>query len=169
MSEAIGCESPQNGENLLGLLEYYEAVLDREGLAARVGDVRSLKLGMILDLIKTVNIPEGLGADLAYAVLNAWEMNSRNEAPSQGKEELKAMLRSIADIRSEIERARRIRSPIASIQTDAAVMIALPLMPSDLRANEVPKIHSLLEKVMDNFAAGIGQEVRSDRFPTPQR
>jgi len=62
MSEAIGCEDSRKGESLLGLLGYYEVILERKGLVARIGEIRSLKLGLILDLLKMVNIAEELRA-----------------------------------------------------------------------------------------------------------
>ena len=74
MINAIGCGDSRYVENLLGLLEYYEAMMERSGLVARAGEVRSLKLGYILDLLKVVNIPDNLKANLGSAVLSAWEM-----------------------------------------------------------------------------------------------
>jgi len=75
MLEAIGCEDSRKSESLLGLLGYYEAILERKGLMARIGEIRSLKLGLILDLLKMVNIAEDLKANLITSVVSAWEMN----------------------------------------------------------------------------------------------
>jgi len=66
MSEAIRCEDSRKGECLLGLLGYYEAILERKGLVARIGEIRSLKLGLILDLLKMVSIAEN---DLCPAII----------------------------------------------------------------------------------------------------
>ena len=153
MINAVGCEDPRYTENLLGLLEYYEAILDRSGLMARAGEVRSLKLGFILDLLNAVTIPDGLKANLGSAVLGAWEMTCIDKTLERGEKELKAMRSSIAAVRNEVMRAGDHRSPMTATNLDVAVMFALPLMQSDLREDEVPGIHDLLARVMDGFAS----------------
>ena len=155
MINAIGCRDPRYVENLLGLLEYYEAIMERKGLVARAGEVRSLKLGFILDLLKLVNIPDDLKSNLGSAVLSAWEMKCIDKTLAQGEEELKAMRCSIAAVRNEVLNAGDHSSPLTAIKLDVAVMFALPLMPSDLKEDEVPGIHDLLARVMDDFAARI--------------
>ena len=153
MINAIGCRDSKYVENLLGLLEYYEAMMERSGLVARAGEVRSLKLGYILDLLKMVNISDNLKANLGSAVLSAWEMKCIDRTLEQGEEELKAMRCSIASVRNEVQRAGDQCSPLTAMKLDVAVMFALPLMPSDLKKDEVPVIHDLLARVMDDFAA----------------
>jgi hypothetical protein len=153
MINAVGCEDPRYIENLLGLLEYYEAIMERSGLVARAGEVRSLKLGFILDLLNAVTIPDGLKANLGSAVLGAWEMKCIDKTLERGEKELKAMRSSIAAVRNEVMRAGDHRSPMTVTKLDVAVMFALPLMQSDLRKDDVPGIHDLLARVMDGFAA----------------
>ena len=153
MINAVGCEDPRYNENLLGLLEYYEAIMERSGLVARAGEVRSLKLGFILDLLNAVTIPDGLKANLGSAVLGAWEMKCIDKTLERGEKELKAMRCSIAAVRNEVMRAGDHRSPMTATKLDVAVMFALPLMQSDLRKDDVPGIHDLLARVMDGFAA----------------
>lgn len=153
MINAVGCEDPRYIENLLGLLEYYEAIMERSGLVARAGEVRSLKLGFILDLLNAVTIPDGLKANLGSAVLGAWEMKCIDKTLERGEKELKAMRCSIAAVRNEVMRAGDHRSPMTATKLDVAVMFALPLMQSDLRKDDVPGIHDLLARVMDGFAA----------------
>ncbi len=152
MINAIGCEDPRYVENLLGLLEYYEAIMERSGLVARAGEVRSLKLGYILDLLKAVNIKDELKANLGSAILSAWEMKCKDKTLEQGEEELKAMRCSITDVRNEVLKAGDHHSPLTAVKLDMAVMFALPLMPSDLKEDEVPVIHDLLARVMCDFA-----------------
>jgi hypothetical protein len=153
MINAVGYEDPRYIENLLGLLEYYEAILDRSGLVARAGEVRSLKLGFILDLLNAVTIPDGLKANLGSAVLGAWEMKCIDKTLERGEKELKAMRCSIAAVRNEVMRAGDHRSPMTATKLDVAVMFALPLMQSDLREDGVPGIYDLLARVMDGLAA----------------
>jgi len=99
MFEVIGCEDSRKGENLLGLLGYYEAILERKGLVARIGEIRSLKLGLILDLLKMVNIAEDLKANLITSVVSAWEMNCNGKTLEEGEEEIKTMGSCIAAVR----------------------------------------------------------------------
>lgn len=153
MINAVRYEDPRYTENLLGLLEYYEAIMERNGLVARAGEVRSLKLGLILDLLKMVNIPDDLKTSLVSAVLRAWDMKCKDKTLEQCEEVLKSMRCSIAAVRNEVLRASHRGSLGGTTNLDAAVMFALPLMPSDLKDGEVPGVHDLLSRVMDCFAA----------------
>ncbi len=153
MFEAIGCEDSRKSESLLGLLGYYEAILERKGLVARIGEIRSLKLGLILDLLKMVNIAEDLKANLITSVLSAWEMNGNDKRLVQGEEEIKTMRSSIAAVRKNAQMVLHNCSPINLMQLDVTVMFALPLMPHDLKNDDVPKIRDLLNQVMEDFAA----------------
>lgn len=152
MFEAIGYEDSRRGESLLGLLGYYEAILERNGLVTRVGEIRSLKLGLIVDLLKMVNIAEDLKTNLITSVVSAWQMNSNDKLLVQGEEEIKTMLDSIAAVRKNVQMAVHNCSPINLMQLDVTVMFALPLMPRDLKNDDVPKIRDLLNQIMENFA-----------------
>jgi hypothetical protein len=153
MIEAIGCEDSRRSESLLGLLGYYEAILDRKGLEARIGEIRSLKLGLTLDLLKMVNIAEDLKANLINSVLNGWEMNGNDKRLVQGEEEIKTMRSSIAAVQEKAQMVLHNCSPINLMQLDVTVMCALPLMPHDLKNDDDPKIRDLLNQVMEGFSA----------------
>lgn len=150
MFEAIGYEDSRKSESVLGLLGYYEAILEREGLAARIGEIRSLKLGLTLDLLKMVNIAEDLKSNLITAVLSSWEMNG-NKMSGQGEEEIKIMHSSIAAVSEKAQMMLRNCSSINSMQLDITMMLALPLMPCDLKKDEVPRIHNMLNLIMEDF------------------
>lgn len=168
MINAMGCENLRNGENLLGLLEYYEAILDRNGLVARIGEIRSLKLGLIVDLLKTVNVPDELKGDLITAIISAWMMNSQDKTLQDSEEELKTTRCSIEAVRSGTHYAGDHSSPADALKQDVAVMLALPLAPCDLKAEDVSRIQDLLSRVMNHFATGIeggfGAACREWRF-----
>jgi len=153
MFEAIGCEDSRKGECLIGLLGYYEAILERKGLVARIGEIRSLKLGLTLDLLKMVNIAEDLKANLITSVLSGWRMDGNDKTLSQGEEEIKTMLSSIAAVREKAQMIQHNFSPLNSMQLDATVMFALPLMPDDLENDDVPKIRELLNQVIEGFTS----------------
>lgn len=152
MFEAIGCEDSRKGENLLGLLGYYELILERKGLASRMGEIRSLKLGLILDLLTMVSIAEELKAKLISSIVSAWEMNSNDKTLEQGEKEMGTMRSSIAVVRKNARMVLHNCSPINLMQLDVAMMFALPLMRSDLKNDDMPKIRDLFNQVMEGFA-----------------
>ena len=152
MFEAIECEDSRKGQSLLGLLGYWELVLERNGLASRMGEIRSLKLGLILDLLTKVSIAEELKAKLISSVVDAWEMNGNNRTLEQGEKEIETMRSSIAVVRKNARIAFHNCSPINLMQLDVAMMFALPLMRSDLKNDDVPKIRDLFNQVMEDFA-----------------
>ncbi len=151
MFEAIGCEDSRKSESLLGLMRYYDAILDRKGLVARIGEIRSVKLGLTLDLLKMVDVAEDLKSNLITSVLSSWEMNGNDRMSVQGEEEIKTMRSSIATVREKAQMVLHNCSPINSMQLDITVMFALPLMPHDLKKDEVPRIRNLLKLVMEDF------------------
>jgi hypothetical protein len=128
MSEAIGCGNAQKSESVLGLLRYYEAILKRNGLVARIGEIRSLKLGLILDLLKMANIAEGLKDELSSSVVCAWEMNNNDNTLEEGEEEIKTMLNSIAVVRQRALILLHNCSPINLMQLDVTMMWTAPLI-----------------------------------------
>jgi hypothetical protein len=151
MFEVIGCEDSRKGENILGLLGYYEAILERNGLVARIGEIRSLKLGLILDLLKTVNIADDLKANLITNLVSAWEMNCNGKTSEEGEEEIKTMSSCIAVVRKNAQTALHNCNSISLRQLDVAVMFALPLMIRDLKKDDVQKIQDLLNQIMEIF------------------
>ena len=153
MFEAIGCQYPRNCEDLLGVLEYYEAVLRRNGLVNREGEFRSVKLGLILDLLKVVNIPDNLRSELVSAVISSWRMSPLAKTLTQTDEELRKMLHSIEAIRTEVRGVILHPSSKDAIQLDVPIMFVLPLMPSDINTGDVPRIHNLLCQIINGLAS----------------
>ena len=153
MINAIGYGDIRYVDSLSGLLKYYEALMQRGGLVAKAGEVRSLKLGLILDLLKAVGIPEGHKSGLISAVLRGWDMNCRNRSIVQVEEELQAISISINALQNELAAAKSQWGPKARLRLDTAVLVALPLMPTDLKSDEVGKIQDLLRRTMNCLKA----------------
>ncbi|OPY54935.1 MAG: hypothetical protein A4E49_00655 [Methanosaeta sp. PtaU1.Bin112] len=151
MLEEFRCEGKEKSVNVLGLLGYYDAILEREGLAARMGEIRSLKLGLTLDLLRMVNIAEDLRSSLINSVLSGWEM--KGKGMPEGDDEMKRMHSCIEAIREKALMMMNSCSSSNSVQLDVAMMLALPLMPHDLKKDEVSRIHDMLNKAMKDFAA----------------
>ncbi len=159
MSGLLNCEDALFGdEQLIGLVEYYDAILGRKDLVTSEGEFRTIKLSLTLDFIRAVGIPEDLKADLISEIIDAWRLCVPEKSLGQRKEEMDKVHSSIGSIRSTIEWARSHPSQMARLQTDIAVMFALPLMPSDLQSEDVPRVHYILSQVMDYFAVLIEGE-----------
>ena len=149
MFELIGSEGSRRVEHLLNLLKYYESILERNGLVSRRGDVKSLKLGLILDLLKTIDLSEDLEGKLNSAIIGAWEMRCCEDS-IDAEYDINAMLKSIADIRKGAIEIMQHCNP-NMIHLDSAVMFSLPLMARDLKSDEVPAIRDLLSQAMEDF------------------
>ncbi len=153
MSITISSEGLRTGDNLIGYLEYYEAIFEREALVTREGEFRSCKLGLTIELLKVIGIPEDLKTELISAVIDAWRMEAPEKTVLQREDELKMLLHTIKAVKSAANWAKEHPSPVIRQQLDVAVMFSLPLMSSDLRSDKVSEVHCLLCQVMDYYAA----------------
>ena len=155
MSIIISSEGLRTGDSLISHLEYYEAIFERKALVTREGEFRNRKLGLTVELLKIVGIPEDLKTELISAVIDAWRMEAPEKTVEQREEELKMLLHTIKAVKNAANWAREHPSPMIGQQLDVAVMFSLPLMSSDLRPEEVSRVHCLLCQVMDHYAAVI--------------
>ena len=57
------CQPSRADGGLLGLIEYYERMLERTGMSDREADFRASKLGLVVDLARMVDISESLKAE----------------------------------------------------------------------------------------------------------
>lgn len=152
MSITISSEGLRAGDSLIGHLEYYEAIFERNALVTREGEFRSCKLGLTIELLKIIGIPEGLKTELISAIIDAWRMEAPEKTVEQREEELKMLLHTIKAAKGAANWAKEHESPMIRQQLDVAVMFSLPLMSSDLRSEEISKVHCLLCQVMDHYA-----------------
>lgn len=157
MSIIISSEDPDPcaSGNLIGHLEYYEAIFERNGLVTREGEFRSGKLGLTLELLKIMGIPEDLKTELISAVIDAWRLEAPERTFAQRKKELKMLLQSIGAVKSAAIWAQEHPSLMIGQRLDVAVMFSLPLTSSDLMPEDVSRIRGLLCRVMDHYAAAI--------------
>jgi hypothetical protein len=156
--ESVGYEDSRKGERILGLIGYYEAIFERNGLVTRMGEIRSLRLGLTLDLLRMANIAEELKAKLISALVSGWQMKGSGNASEDGPKEIKTMTASIAAVRRNVQMILHSCSPIEPVQLDIALMYALPMMPHDLKNEDVPVVRDLLNQVMEDFADRRSQE-----------
>ncbi len=148
MSEA-NAEYISFGCDLLGQVEYYGAVLGRKDLINREAEFRISKLGLIVDLINTINVPYDMVSNLTSAIIEAWRLDEPERSLDEREEEMSHIMQSIEEIRSTIQLCKRHQGLDSARKLDIAVLFALPLMPSDLCSEEIEKIHGLLGQIVD--------------------
>lgn len=153
MNDALSVKSHQTWNALISQIEYYEAILERTGLAKREGEFRNCKLGLTLDLLRSVDIPENLKSELSSAIISAWRLMAPEKNLQEREEELNLALRSLEAVRRAVNLKRTHPAPLGELQLYAAIVSALPLMSSDLCSDDVPLVRDLLGQVMDYLAA----------------
>ena len=149
MSEAANLGYIPLGCDLLGQVDYYGAVLGKKDLITREGEFRISKLGLIVDLIKAIDVPYDMISKLTTAIIEAWRLDAPERSLEERAEEMSYIMQSIEAIRSTIQWCKRHQGPNTVKRLDIAVLFALPLMPSDLSSSEVGRIHDLLGQIVD--------------------
>jgi hypothetical protein len=146
MIDAIMIERSRVGDDLLGLADYYEAVLGRNDMIAKESEFRSSKLSLIVDLIKTMDIPDRLMLDLTVAIIDAWTLAVPGSNSEQVSRDWRMTLQSLDEIRSSVLTAKRSSSPQAKMYLDMAVQFALPMNSSDLQTEGAARVQDLLNQ-----------------------
>ena len=149
MSEAANLEYIPLGYDLLGQVDYYGAILGKKDLITREGEFRISKLGLIVDLIKAIDVPYDMISKLTTAIIEAWRLDAPERSLEERAEEMSYIMQSVEAIRSTIQWCKRHQGPDTARRLDIAVLFALPLMPSDLCSSEVGHIHELLGQIVD--------------------
>jgi len=152
VSSYIGFKGIKSDE-ILGLAEYYEAVLTKTGLIARESEFRSTKLGFILEFIRIIEIPEHLSAGLIATFIEAWRLQIPERTLRQRGDELGTLLSSINSIRRTAHLIKKGNRSVNGAQFNLEVIKDLPLIPSDLRSRDIPRIFDLLGQVIDYFCS----------------
>ena len=136
-------------EELLGLTEYYSCILSNKDLLQKECEFRSKKLGLILDFIRAIDIPESLESELTTAIIKSWRLKIPEMTLKHREIEQRNMMGSIKSIKNVINWMERCAAPINSLQFNFRIISNLPLAPSDLQPMEVPRIYDLISQVMD--------------------
>jgi len=144
MLEALNFEYFSIGNNLLGLIEYYEIIFGSEGLIKKECEFRSKKLSMTLDLINTVRIPEDMTSELRSEIIATWRLKIPGSTRSQRSQEIGIILHCIDRIRHAVRLAKEQQSLVLRWELDVAVLQSLPLRNSDLDRKDAPKVLDLL-------------------------
>jgi len=136
-------------EELLGLTEYYSCILTNTELLKKECEFRSKKLGLILDFIRAIEIPESLESELTTAIIRSWRLKIPETTLIHLENEQRKMMRSINSIKNVVSWMERHKAPINSLQLNFKVLSILPLAPSDLQPMDAPRIYNLISLVMD--------------------
>lgn len=148
LSRDMGSEDARS-DNILGLTEYYDIILNRKGLVAKESEFRTNKLSLVLDFLRVVCIPENLWTELTSVIIDAWRLQVPERTLWQREDEMKKVMSSIESIRYAIKWIKRHKSSTTGSQLDAIILSNLPLMTSDLRHEDAPAIYDLLDRVRD--------------------
>jgi hypothetical protein len=149
MSETINLEYIPVGCDLLGQVDYYRAIMSRKDLIAKEGEFRINKLGLIIDLIKAVDVPDELKTKLTSAIIDGWRLDASEQSADKRAEEMGYIMRNIEAIRSTVQWFKRHPGPQAARMLDIAVMFSIPIMTSDLYTGKVRQIHDLIGQVVE--------------------
>jgi hypothetical protein len=155
VSEAANFECIPLGCDLLGQVDYYGAILGKKDLITREGEFRISKLGLIVDLIKAVDVPYDMINKLTTAIIEAWRLDSPERSLGERAKEMSYIMCSIEAIRSTVQWCKKHPGPETAKRLDVAVLFALPLMPSDLCSSEVRRVHELLGQMVDHIVQTI--------------
>jgi len=149
-------------EELLGLIEYYSCILSNTELLRKECEFRSKKLGLVLDFIRAIVIPENLERELTTAIIKSWRLQVPETTLIHREIEHRKMMGSINSIKDVIGWMERYAIPINSLQLNFKVLSNLPMVPSDLMSEDAPRIYDLISQIM-NYCATLTEEVISHR------
>ncbi len=148
MRSALRCEPSEVDGGLLGLIDYHEAVLKKRCLADRESDFRASKLGLVVDLVRVIAIPERLRAELTSALVEAWRLKVPEVTEEQRVKEIEGLLRGIEGIRKDIAWYIDHSEISGQAHLDLALRFVMMLQPSDLRPEAVSKVNGLIREAV---------------------
>ena len=152
MSTVLCAEEFPTSDDLYGQVNYYEALFRRSGLTKREGEFRNYKLGLVLDILRTIDLPADLKASLESAILESWRLEIPEKTIEQREDELEAILYSIQAVKNAIKWVKRHPYTAKRRHLNVSVLFALPMMHSDLIPAKASRIFGLLSQAIDCFA-----------------
>lgn len=133
---------------LLGLTEYYDAILSRTGLVKKECEFRTHKLSMVLDFVRSICIPERSKMELTSAIIDAWRLQIPERALIQREDELRKVMESICSIKNLAKRIERCRDPIAKSQLNYKILSVLPIALFDFQPEDASRVYDLLHQIL---------------------
>jgi hypothetical protein len=149
MLEAIDLEHIAIGDELLGIIDYYETIFKAKDLSKKESEFRNKKLGLIMDLINTVTIPEGMLAEMRSAIIAAWRLKILGSTREKRSGEISMVFQSIERLRTAIKWAEEHPGPDIGWQLDVAVLHNISLRRLELIPIDVHRVQDLLAQAVE--------------------
>ena len=131
------------------LIDYYGIVFKAEDLSKKEYEFRNNKLGLILDLINTVKVPEDITAELRSTIIASWRLRIPGSTREKRSRKISIVLQSIERLRTAIRWAEEHLSPDIGWQLDVAVLHSISLRRLDLEPEDVHKVQDLLDQAVE--------------------
>lgn len=106
-----------------------------------------------MEFIRIIEIPEYLSAGLITTFIEAWRLQIPEQTLKQRVDELGTLLSSISSIRRAANLIKKGTGSVNGVQFNIEVIKDLPLIPSDLRSRDIPRIDDLLSQIRDYFCS----------------
>ncbi len=142
------CQPSRADGGLLGLIEYYDAVLRKDSMADRESDFRASKLGLVVDLVRMIDIPEGLKVELTSAIVDAWRLQVPEVTQEQRAGERENLLKGIEGIKKYIAWSADHIEISNQKKLDLALRFIMMLEPSDFEPEAMARINGLIRKAV---------------------
>ena len=131
------------------LIDYYGIIFRAEDLSKKEYEFRNNKLGLILDLINTVKVPEDITAELRSTIIASWRLRIPGSTREKRSREISMVLQSIERLRTAIKWVEEHLSPDIGWQLDVAVLHSISLRRTDLEPIDVNKVQDLLDQAVE--------------------
>ena len=131
------------------LIDYYGIIFRAEDLSKKEYEFRNNKLGLILDLINTVKVPEDITAELRSTIIASWRLRIPGSTREKRSREISMVLQSIERLRTAIKWAEEHLSPDIGWQLDVVALHSISLRRSDLEPKDVNKVQDLLDQAVE--------------------
>ena len=142
------CQPTRADGGLLGLIEYYDAVLRKDSMADRESDFRASKLGLVVDLVRMIDIPEGLKVELTSAIVDAWRLQVPEVTQEQRAGERDNLLKGIEGIKKDIAWSVDHIEISNQKKLDLALRFTMMLEPSDFEPEAMARVNGLIRKAV---------------------
>jgi hypothetical protein len=142
------CQPSRADGGLLGLIEYYDAVLRKDSMSDREADFRASKLGLVVDLVRMIDISESLKAELTSAIVDAWRLQVPEVTQEQRAGERENLLKGIEGIKNEVAWPANHMEISHQKKLDLALRFTMMLEPSDFKPEAMARINGLIRKAV---------------------
>lgn len=142
------CQPSRADGGLLGLIEYYDAVLRKDSMSDREADFRASKLGLVVDLVRMIDISEGLKAELTSAIVDAWRLQVPEVTQEQRAGERENLLKGIEGIKKDIAWSVDHIEISNQNRLDLVLRFTMMLETSDFEPESMVRVNGLIREAV---------------------